>query len=374
MAITHVDVFQVEWPAPEKARQGTDGRSAWLRITDDSGHEGLGEATPMLGGLASATIIRHHLASLLIGADPLDAAVLHERMFHHAVKIGPDGALAGALAAIDIALWDLKGRILGCPIYKLLGGAWRRTLPHYGSIGGIRPRSVDQVLRLVEQRLEHKPALIKIRADAYRTERDIDVEGDLAKAKAVRKLVGDSFPLAFDANNSYSVGASIRVGRELEQLGYRWFEEPVQHYHVQAMGEVARRLDIAVSAGEQTYTLQGLADLINAGVRIIQPDIVKMGGFTGMMQAQALAHAHGCDLVPHMTQPSIGNTANLHFVASQLHGWAPAELDDPSELQLRLFKRIPRRVDGIYHLDDAPGLGLELDEQALAPLRRDLPV
>ena len=108
-------------------------------------------------------------------------------------------------------------------------------------------------------------------------------------------------------------------------------------------------------------------------MRIIQPDIVKLGGLSGMMQAQGLAHTRGWRLIPHMTQPSIGNTANLHFVASQLHGWAPAELDDPSELQLRLFKRIPRRVDGIYHLDDAPGLGLELDEQALAPLRRDLP-
>lgn len=373
MAITDVDVFQVEWPDSEKKAQGNDGRSAWLRISDDSGHSGLGEATPMLGGLASATIIRHHLTGFLKGADPFDAAVLQESMFHHAVKIGPDGALAGALAAIDIALWDLKGKILGRPIYKLLGGAWRRTLPHYASIGGIRPRSVDDVLRLVEGRLKHKPALIKIRADAHRTERDADIEGDLAKARAVRKLVGDRFPLAFDANNSYSIGMAIRVGRELEQLGYQWFEEPVQHYHARAMGEVAQRLDIAVSAGEQSYTLQGLADLITAGVRIIQPDIVKMGGFTGMLQAQALAHAYGCDLIPHMTQPSIGNTANLHFVASQLHGWAPAELDDPTERQLSLFKRIPRRIDGLYHLDLSPGLGLELDEKALSPLRRELP-
>ena len=83
------------------------------------------------------------------------------------------------------------------------------------------------------------------------------------------------------------------MGRALEELGYWWFEEPVQHYHVKAMGEVARELDITVSAGEQTYTLAALADLIDAGVRMVQPDIVKMGGITGLVRCAALAHAHG---------------------------------------------------------------------------------
>src|SRR6202000_2148164 len=104
------------------------------------------------------------------------------------------------------------------------------------------------------------------------------------KARAVRKLVGDGFPLAFDANNGFSIGGAIRVGRALEELGFWWFEEPVQHYHVSRMGEVARSLDIAGPAGEQTYTAAGLVDLIHAGVRMVQPDIVKMGGITGLMR------------------------------------------------------------------------------------------
>ena len=138
------------------------------------------------------------------------------------------------------------------------------------------------MLRVVEARLKDKPAAVKIRFDNDRTKLDIDIPGDIAKARAVRKLVGDDFPLAFDANNGYSIGGAIRVGRALEELGYWWFEEPVQHYHVKAMGEVAQRLDITVSAGEQTYTLPALADLIEAGVRMVQPDIVKMGGITGL--------------------------------------------------------------------------------------------
>src|SRR5262249_58438430 len=105
-----------------------------------------------------------------------------------------------------------------------------------------------------------------------------------------------------DANNGYSTGGAIRVGRVLEELGYWWFEEPVQHYHVKAMGEVARKLDITVSAGEQTYTLAGLTDLIAAGVRMVQPDIVKMGGITGMMQCAAVCFEHGVALRVQRTQ------------------------------------------------------------------------
>src|SRR6476661_6443598 len=307
MKIRDIEVFQVQWAPEDKPAQ----RSAWVRVHCDDGLSGIGEASPMQGGLASLGIIAHNLASALIGADPLDHAVLHDRLLHRFVKLGPEGALTGALAAIDIALWDLKGKLFNQPIYKLLGGAWRTRLPFYASIGGNGERSVDQVLRVVEARLKDNPAAVKIRFDNDRTDPDLDIPGDIAKARAVRRLVGDDFPLAFDANNGYSVGGAIRVGRALEEFGYWWFEEPVQHYHVKAMGEVAQKLDITVSAGEQTYTLSGLADLIAAGVRVVQPDIVKMGGVTGLARCVALAQAHGVELVQHETQPTIGNTANL---------------------------------------------------------------
>ena len=149
----------------------------------------------------------------------------------------------------------------------------------------------------------------------------------------MRQLVGDGLALAFDANNGYSVGGAIRVGRALEELGFWWFEEPVQHYHVKAMGEVARRLDITVSAGEQTYTLSGLADLIDAGVRMVQPDIVKMGGITGLMRCAALAQAHGVELVPHQT-PS------RRLATRPVCIWRRANCRRPS----RASSTIPRRA------------------------------
>ncbi|MDR3530975.1 MAG: mandelate racemase/muconate lactonizing enzyme family protein [Rhodopila sp.] len=368
MKITQVEAFQVRWGPADKPSQ----RSAFVRVYTDVALIGLGEASPMQGGRASLGMIAHDIAPLLLGRDPLDHAVLLDEAMHMLVKLGPEGALTGALAALDIALWDLKGKLTGLPIYKLIGGAWKTALPFYASIGGNGDRDVDGVVRAVEARLRDKPAAVKIRFDNARTTLDADIPGDIAKARAVRKLVGESFPLAFDANNCYTSGGAIRVGRALEELGYWWFEEPVQHYHVRAMGEVARALDITVSAGEQTYTLAALADLIEAGVRMVQPDIVKMGGITGLLRCAALAHAHGVELVPHQTQPMIGHAANLHVLASLLHGSKPAEWNDPSTRTHAAFENPPVPVDGLFHLPTGPGLGLRMNEAALAALRVEI--
>jgi L-alanine-DL-glutamate epimerase-like enolase superfamily enzyme len=366
MKITEIDAFQVSWAPEDTPTQ----RSAFVIIRTDDGLTGIGEASPMQGGLASLGIIKHDLAPMLIGADPLDHAVLLDRAMHALIKLGPEGALTGALAALDIAMWDLKGKATSLPIYKLIGGAWKTRLPFYASIGGNGDRSPDEVIRVVEQRLRDQPAAIKIRFDNQRTDLDTDITGDIAKARAVRQLVGDRFPLAFDANNCYTVGGAIRVGRALEEMGYWWFEEPVQHYHVRAMGEVARALDITVSAGEQTYTLPALNDLINSGVRMVQPDIVKMGGITGLLRCAALTHAHGVELVPHQTQPTVGHTANLHVTASLLQNTKPAEWNDPSSRTHPMFENPPVPIDGLFHLSEAPGLGLTVNESELKKRRR----
>jgi L-alanine-DL-glutamate epimerase-like enolase superfamily enzyme len=361
MKITEIDAFQVSWAESDNPTQ----RSAFVMIKTDAGLTGIGEASPMRGGRSSLGIINNDLAPMLVGQDPLDHAVLLDRAMHTLIKLGPEGALTGALAALDIAMWDLKGKATGLPIHKLIGGAWMTALPFYASIGGNGERSTDEVIRIVEQRLKDQPAAIKVRFDNDRTRLDADIPGDIAKARAVRRLVGDNLPLAFDANNSYTVGGAIRVGRALEDLGYWWFEEPVQHYHIRAMGEVARALDITVAAGEQTYTLPSLNELISAGVRMVQPDIVKMGGITGLLRCAALAHATGVELVPHQTQPTIGHTANLHVVASLLQGTKPAEWNDPSSRMHPVFENPPIPIKGLFHLPEGPGLGLRINEKEL---------
>lgn len=364
--IKSVEAFQVSWEKDDSPGR----RTAFVRITTSDDIVGYGEASPMLGGLHSLGIIERDMAPALVGADVLDHAVLVDRLFHKCIKLGPEGAVTGALAAIDIALWDIKGKMQGLPIYKLLGGAWRTEIPFYASIGGNANRSLDEMVKVVEARWKSEmPAAIKIRWDGDRTRQDYDIPGDIAKAKAVRKLVGDDFPLAFDANNQYSVGGAIRVGRALEELGYVWFEEPVQHYDVRAMGEVAQRLDITVSAAEQTYTLQAVVDMINAGVRMVQPDIVKMGGITGLMQCSAICYAHGVELVPHQTQPTIAHAANLHVLSTIMHLTKPAEFADPSVRMHPAFRNPLVPVDGKFTVPSGPGLGLDIIAEELEERR-----
>ncbi len=364
--IKSIDAFQVAWQPGDPPSRA----SAFVRITTEDGVVGYGEASPMIGGEHSLGVIRRDIAPGMIGADVFDQSVLLDRAYHKCIKLGPEGAVTGALAALDIALWDIRGKVAGLPVYKLLGGAWRTEMPFYASIGGNANRTVDQVVKTVEARWKTEtPAAIKIRWDGDRTLQDADIPGDIAKAKAVRKLVGDDYPLAFDANNLYSVGGAIRVGRALEELGYVWFEEPVQHYDVRAMGEVAQRLDITVSAAEQTYTLQALVDIINAGVRMVQPDIIKMGGITGLMQCAAICFANGVEFVPHQTQPTIGHTANLHVLSTVMHMTKPAEFANPSTVMHVAFRNPPKPDGGKFKVPSGPGLGLDVIEAEIEKRR-----
>lgn len=371
MKISSVDVFQLTMGDGS----GWMPKSAFVRIDTEDGLFGIGEASPMHGGHASLAVIAREMAPELVGQDVFDHAVLIDRLLHKCIKLGPEGIVTGALAAIDIAMWDLKGKALQKPLYKLLGGAWTKTLPCYSSIGGNAAKTVDEVVRDVARRVEtEKPAAVKIRWDGDRTRQDVDIAGDIQKAAAVRKLLGDGFMIGFDANNGYSVNGAMRVGRALEDLGYSWFEEPVQHYNVKAMGEVAQRLDITVSAGEQTYTLQGLKELIEAGVRMVQPDIVKMGGVTGMMQCAALARAHGVELVPHQTQPVVGHLANIHVLSTLLHLAKPVELADKWERGAPVFVNPSQPVDGCFEVPDRPGLGLQFDEKEMQARRLSIAI
>jgi L-alanine-DL-glutamate epimerase-like enolase superfamily enzyme len=373
MKISKVETFLVRWGDVAFPAEAAFGSATAVVAIHADGLVGLGEASPMQGGVASLQVIARDMAPALVGADALDHAVVLDRLLHKLIKLGPDGIVTGALAAIDIALWDLKGKAFKQPIYKLLGGAWRTRIPFYASIGRNDGRDVDGVVKTVEARLKaEKPSAIKIRWDGARGEIDRDIAGDIAKARAVRRLVGDDYPLAFDANNRYSIGAAIRVGRALEDLGYVWFEEPVEYYHPKAMGEVAQRLDITVSAGEQSYTLQSVAALIDSGVRMVQPDIVKMGGITGLMQCAALCHAHGVEFVPHQTQPAIGNAANLHVLATHMRATRPAELADGWSRCADTFVNAPKPDAGCLVVPDGPGLGLTVDEAMLKRRRVDL--
>jgi len=154
MKISKVEAFLVRWGDIGRPVDTASASATAVVAIHADGMVGLGEASPMQNGVASLAVIARDMAPTLVGSDVLDHAVTLDRLQHKLIKLGPDGIVTGAIAAVDIALWDLKGKAFRQPIYKLLGGAWRTRLPFYASIGGNAARDVDGVVKTVEARLK----------------------------------------------------------------------------------------------------------------------------------------------------------------------------------------------------------------------------
>src|SRR5258708_1912178 len=164
MKISKVETFLVRWGDIGCPVETAFGSATAVVAIHADGMVGLGEASPMQGGVASLSVIARDIAPALVGADALDHALLADRLLHKLIKLGPDGIVTGALAAVDIALWDLKGKAFQQPIYKFLGGAWRTRIPFYASIGNNGARGVDGVVKAVDARFTaQQPSAIKIR-------------------------------------------------------------------------------------------------------------------------------------------------------------------------------------------------------------------
>lgn len=339
------------------------GRSIFVQVFTDEGITGLGECSPM-----NAPVLAHFVETVLrplcLGRDPLQIDRLWTEMFYRPYKLGVMGAHLEALAGVDIALWDILGKATGLPVCVLLGGCYRDRVRMYASLGGGSGRTPAEQAAVVEDHLGKGYTAIKIRMDwGYRT--DVDPDKDWAMFRECKKLTGDAVPLSFDANNGYSPSTAIIQGRRFESLGIYHFEEPVMVDDYAGYAEVARALDVPVSAGEHEYTRWQFRDLIERGqVDIIQPDIIKCGGISEIRKIAALGEAHHKHMVPHQTQPTIGTAANLHFIASLRDATRPQEFSGVSERLNGLFKEPLVLQDGHITIPQKPGLGLELDESA----------
>ena len=343
------------------------GQRVFVRVFTDEGIDGLGECSPMNGGRVIAYFVNTVLRPLCLGHNPLEIDKLWTAMFYRPYKLGVMGAHLEAIAGVDIALWDILGKATKLPISVLLGGRYREKVRMYASIGGGAARTPAQQAKLVEEHLARGFTAVKIRMDwQYHT--DVNPDKDWAMFQECKKLTGDAVPLSFDANNGYSPSTAIAQGRRLESLGIYHFEEPVMVEDYAGYAQVAHALDVPVSAGEHEYTRWQFRDLIDrAQVDIIQPDIVKCGGFSEIRKIAALGEAHHKHIVPHQTQPTVGTAANLHFIASLRDATRPQEFSQVTPMHARLnslFSEPLEFKDGYLTVPSKPGLGLELDEVA----------
>lgn len=346
--------------------------SVFVMVRTDQGITGYGEASPM-NVRANADFIKDALAKRVIGENALDRARLWDRMFFSTYKLGVEGAQPEGIAAIDIALWDIFGKITGQSLSALFGGSRRHRVRMYASIGGSAEATPTEMAHRAAQATEAGHTMIKIRTDWGTARTDADPAHDWAVLSEVRKAIGDKVELAFDVNNGYTVSTAIRMGRRYQdELRIVQYEEPVAQYDYAGIAQVVEALDVPISAGEHEYTRWQFRDLITkANVDIVQPDLIKCAGITEALNIAALASTFNRMLVPHQTQPAIGTAANLHFTACF------AREDHAQEYDINEKRAILNQVihppleqkDGYLNVPDGPGLGIQVDEAALAKLR-----
>ncbi|MBV9824867.1 MAG: mandelate racemase/muconate lactonizing enzyme family protein [Alphaproteobacteria bacterium] len=349
-----------------------------VEIETDSGITGIGEAG--LGGGATATVIAKTLAPMLIGEDPLLIEGLWQKMFARTRQYGRRGIAMHAISGIDIALWDIAGKVAGLPVYKLLG-ACRDRVEAYASGGFYQEgKSVAELAAEAEDYRARgfKGMKMKIgRNPSTQTHLrqllgnstfcEVDPSEDLARIAAVRDALGPQAKLMVDVNCAWSSDFAIRMGREMERFNLYWIEEPVATDDIEGSIKVADALTTPIAGYETELGLYGFRELIGRGaVDIVQVDVAWSGGFSEGRRIAAYAQAHHRMIAPHAFAGAVLLMASLHFAAATPNAMVLEWDQNPNAVREELLTE-PLRLenDSTVKLPERAGLGIELDRAAI---------
>ena len=371
MKITDVRVHVLRSPLPQPfafSQGWVAARGATLvEVLTDEGVTGWGEA--LCQGLQppeiAAAVINSALKPLVLGADPLEPEVLWHRMYHHTRDYGQKGAVIGAISGIDIALWDIAGKVRREPVARLLGGMFRTKVEAYAT-GFYRIKGRGEAQRLAQEAEGHVAAGFR----ALKIKLGFGIDDDLTVMRSIREVAAKQ-EVMIDVNHAYGAAEAIRLGRELEQMGWRmrWYEEPVVQEDLEGYAEVRRALATPIAGGENEYTGFGFQRLLaHRAIDVAQPDLCIAGGFTGCRHIVALAHAHGVQVNPHVWASAVGQAASLQFIASipvANHSLFPTdillEFDTSSHPFRNDLTDMPlRQRGGWVDIPQKPGLGIEV--------------
>jgi L-alanine-DL-glutamate epimerase-like enolase superfamily enzyme len=329
------------------------GRSAmFVHIKTDAGYEGLGP-----GQSVGRDIIEGSFKALLVGQDPLCHEKLWDDMFWRVRGYGRKGVALCAISAVDIALWDLKAKIFGVPLYRLLG-PYTDTVPIYGS-GGWTSFNETELVR--EQTGYVERGIPRVKMKVAKDFGHAEAE-DVRRLAAVRKAVGDDVEIFVDANNGYYAKQAIGMAKHLSDYNVHWFEEPVLADDVAGLAAIARAIDIPVATGEHEYTKYGFKELIaQGGADIVQPDVGRVGGVTEWMKVAHLAHAFNLPVAPHAVQ-----LVHLHLACCTPNLKVVEYLGVSEHSDRVWYTEFPEPKNGQWSpYPDRPGLGLELSPEAM---------
>ncbi len=334
-----------------------------VKVVTESGITGWGEAHHGRCPGAVAHIVNTTLGACVVGCDAHDVTGIWNRMYQR--QLASHGMGAGACLAvsgIDMALWDIRAKALGIPLYRLLGGK-SRPVPAYAggvSLGYQEPRSLIEEARV---HVESGYRAVKLRIGDT-------VENDLLRVAAVRKEFGDDLDILTDANTAYTLSDARAAMPVLDSHSVGWLEEPFPAHDYRSYREARSYGRLPLAAGENHYTRFEFDRVIEDGsITILQPDLSKTGGITEALRVAALASTWKLPIHPHTSMTAINMAASVHFLAAiENAGYFEADVSRNNLFRDELVDQAPFHVDrdGFTRPLEAPGIGLEVDEQFLA--------
>lgn len=331
-----------------------------VKVRTVDGLVGIGEAFGLPAPEVTASVISEVLGPLIIGLDAKASTQIWHRLYESGAGRGHNrGFYLEAIAGIDLALWDLRGKLAGEPVHRLLGGPMRETIECYASPVPLHEspeesaRSarmfVDAGFRAIKVKIGRGPRIDRSHLSAVRTEINEDVE------------------VLVDANCAYDLDTATQIGYCLRELGISWYEEPLSVDDLRNLAELRRRTGLTVVNGETHSTAYDLREsLYYQAIDVFMPNLARCGGITEALRIAALASAFHVDVAPHGVGSGVGLCAALQFSAGipNLRTYEYNQLPNP--LRKSILRAPPAFRDGVLHLPEGPGLGFELDDSVVS--------
>ena len=378
MKITRVSSHILGYDLPEPlgySQQYYTKRTAHLvEVETDEGITGWGECFGAGNiALANKGIVEKIIQPIVIGMDPVDRDVIWHQVYNLMRDHGQKGMPLQSLSGVDIALWDIAGKVSGLPLYQLIGGAHRNRIDVYGYGMMLRPESADS---LVSRFTDEAAAIKEMGFKATKMKVGLGPKDDVRLIEAVRQGVGDDYRFMVDANHAYTTHDAFYVGRAMEDFNPYWFEEPVAPEDLEGYRELRNGLKVNISGGEAEFNRWGWRALLESrGLDIAQPEVCALGGISEYLRVLALCHAHFTPVVNHVWGSAVAVATNMHLLAAMpplpggLHPWEPMlEFDTTHNMFRDELLTVPLNIqsqvaasNGTVGLPEGPGIGVTPD-------------
>lgn len=323
-----------------------------VQLTTNEGLTGFGVTYNEVGGEATKNLIDKSIAPKIIGRSPFETEVIWQDMFQYLRGVGRKGLMFCAYSAVDIALWDLKGKILGLPLFRLLGGN-KTKIPVYAS-GGWTSYDDDELVEEMKDFVRQGYNMIKFKVGV---EGGNNIVRDAKRVAKVREAVGEDIGIMLDANNCWDAATGVRFAEMVKDYNIMFLEEPTFADDIPGLARYKRGTTLPLATGEHEYTRFGARDLIlHEAADIVQMDFTRAGGFTEAIKVAALTQAWNLKFAPHAME-----NIHIHLISAMPNALFLEKLLLFDELTRLTYKDCPLPQDGYMEIPELPGLGLELN-------------